>query len=70
MPPVGWEKMNPAQLALSNASLELSLLHGLVIKHMPYRAEANLKVIELVSTYWRRVRELLRIARKYFGNVE
>ncbi len=23
-----------------------------------------------VSTYWRRVRELLRIARKYFGNVE
>lgn len=48
MPPVGWEKMNPVQLALSNASAELSLLHGLVIKHMPYRTEANLKVIKLV----------------------
>ena len=32
MKPVGWEKMNPVQLALFNARFQLAFLHGRKIK--------------------------------------
>ena len=46
--PVGWEKMNPVQIALFNAGYQLSALHGLVMEHLPYDVDFNLEVIKLV----------------------
>ena len=48
--PVGWEKMNPVQLALFNARFQLAFLHGYVLGiDKPILAEQNLEIIGLID---------------------
>ena len=47
---VGWDDMNPVQLALANADIHLSAIHGVLMKSdFPDMAEDNLKVHQLIN---------------------
>ena len=48
--PLGYEEMNPVQLALANVDFHLSFIHGALLdSKMPELAEINLEVHKLVD---------------------
>ena len=48
--PLGYEKMNPVQLALANADFHLSMIHGALLdSKTPELAEVNLEVHKLID---------------------
>ena len=52
---LGWEDMNPVQLALANADIHLSYVHGVLLNSADSSlAEDNLKVHQLIdkANYW------------------
>ena len=51
MKPVGWEKMNPVQLALFNARFQLAFLHGSEIELTgnPHHVIDNSEYVRLID---------------------
>ena len=70
MKPVGWEKMNPVQLALFNARFQLAFLHGRKIKLTddPNYEINNLEYIRLIdeAEEWLKTQDLLNFSRGDF----